>query len=180
VKKGIWMLSCLLLLSMAGCETESSSPISKPSSSQQQTKEESSQDTADKRSFTLTEAEQKAYESIKRDLDEKHLQGLSPVSIAKIYVQAVLDKEYDVQYALYTDRPDYVLWSKEEDEQIPESDRGTKEQLLQTFSGIEKGEFIQTSDHEGYIKYMNESGEMGFQMVKDEDGIWNVSFTSIQ
>uniref|UniRef100_A0A7U3YD85 Uncharacterized protein n=1 Tax=Geobacillus sp. (strain Y4.1MC1) TaxID=581103 RepID=A0A7U3YD85_GEOS0 len=27
---------------------------------------------------------------------------------------------------------------------------------------------------------MNESGEMGFQMVKDEDGIWNVSFTPIQ
>jgi hypothetical protein len=43
-----------------------------------------------------------------------------------------------------------------------------------------KREFIQTSDHEGYVKYMNESGEMGFQMVKDEDGIWNVSFTPIQ
>jgi hypothetical protein len=102
------------------------------------------------------------------------------VSIAKIYVQAALDKEYDVQYALYTDRPNYVRWSKEKDEQIPESDRGTKEQLLQTFSGIEKGEFIQTSDYEGYIKYMNGSGEMGFQMVKDEEGIWNVSFTPLQ
>ena len=43
-----------------------------------------------------------------------------------------------------------------------------------------KREFIQTSDHEGYVKYMNESGEMGFQMVKDENGIWNVSFTPIQ
>ncbi|GMN98317.1 hypothetical protein [Parageobacillus thermoglucosidasius] len=85
-----------------------------------------------------------------------------------------------MQYALYTDRPDYVRWSKEEDEQIPGSDRGTKEHLLQTFSGIEKGEFMQTSDHEGDIQYMNESGEMGFQMVKDEDGIWNVSFTPIQ
>jgi RecG-like helicase len=83
VKKEIWMLSCLLLLSMAGCETESSSSISKQSSSQQQTKEGS---TVDKRSFTLTETERKAYENIKRDLEEKHLQRLSPVSIAKIYV----------------------------------------------------------------------------------------------
>jgi hypothetical protein len=91
VKKKIWMLSRLLLLSMAGCEIESSSPSSKPSSSQQQTREDSSQDMVDKRSFALTEAERKAYENIKRDLDEKHLQGLSPVSIAKIYVKAALD-----------------------------------------------------------------------------------------
>ncbi|ALF11766.1 hypothetical protein [Parageobacillus thermoglucosidasius] len=138
------------------------------------------QDEADQSAFTLTEAEQTAYENIKSDLSERHLQGLSPVSVAKIDIQAALDKEYDVQYVLYNDRPDYVRWSKEEDEQIPESDRGTKEHLLQTFSGIEKGEFRQTSDHEGDIQYMNESGEMGFQMVKDEDGIWNVSFTPIQ
>ncbi|WP_233504794.1 hypothetical protein [Parageobacillus thermoglucosidasius] len=51
------------------------------------------QDEADQSAFTLTEAEQTAYENIKSDLSERHLQGLSPVSVAKIDIQAALDKE---------------------------------------------------------------------------------------
>lgn len=85
-----------------------------------------------------------------------------------------------MQYALYTDRADRIRWSKEEDEKIPASHRGTRETMLQQFHGIEKGEFIQTSDDEGYIKFTNKNGESGFQMVKDEDGIWNVAFMPIQ
>ena len=59
-----------------------------------------------------------------------HLKGLEPITIAKLYVQAGIDKKYDVKYALYTDREELVLWTKEEDEEIPDNHRTTNEQIL--------------------------------------------------
>ncbi|MCJ8013080.1 M56 family metallopeptidase [Paenibacillus sp. KQZ6P-2] len=129
----------------------------------------------------LSAKEQEVYNNFQKDLNEQHLNGLEPISIAKLYVQAKLDNKYDVEYALYTDREGFVQWTKEDDEKIPDSDRGTEEQVLSTFKNIESGEFVQTSDFEGYIEYQSNSGsKSNFQMIKDDDGIWNVSFQPIQ
>ncbi|OCT13536.1 hypothetical protein A8709_18240 [Paenibacillus pectinilyticus] len=52
-----------------------------------------------------------------------------------------------------------------------------------SFSNIEKGKFVHSSDFEGYIEYQSSEeakSKTGFQMIKDDDGIWNVSFTPIQ
>ncbi|PFA68418.1 hypothetical protein CN378_07460 [Bacillus sp. AFS015802] len=131
--------------------------------------------------FSLTPEEEEAYRKFSEDPMEEHLHGLSPLSIVKVYVQASLDERHDLVYEMYTDRPDYIRWTKEEDEKIPQEDRGTKENILNTFKGIENGEFIQTSDIGGYIKYDNGGeGLMGFQMIKDEDGYWSVGFIPIQ
>ncbi|MGM9988968.1 MAG: hypothetical protein ACI35O_17305, partial [Bacillaceae bacterium] len=139
------------------------------------------------RVLSLTKEERDIYDIFSKDLNEKHLAKLEPISIAKLYVQSQLDKRYDVVYALYTDREEYVQWSKEEDEKMPAQDRGTQEQILQKFANIEKGKFIQTDDISGYIEYfrpsMGDSLEQvmaGFNMIKDEDGIWNVAFMPIQ
>lgn len=132
-------------------------------------------------SLALTQEEMEAYHEFSQDPTEAHLKDLSPISIAKIYVQASLDERYDLVYEMYTDRPEYVRWTKQEDANIPQSDRGTKDDILSTFDGIEDGEFIQTSDNDGYIKYDNGGeGFMGFQMIKDEDGYWSVGFMPIQ
>ncbi|MFP3471543.1 hypothetical protein R0J90_15995, partial [Micrococcus sp. SIMBA_144] len=81
-----------------------------------------------------------------------------------MYVQASLDERHDLVYEMYTDRPDYIRWTKEEDEKFPRADRVTKESILRVFKGIDNGEFIQTSDMDGYIKYDNGGeGDMGFQ-----------------
>lgn len=141
------------------------------------TKEKNSTD------FTLTEDEIKAYNNFSKDLNEKHLENLNPISIAKLYVKADLEERYNVTYALYTDRQDFILWTKEEDENIPTSHRGTIEQKQEIYKNIEKGKFVQTSDFEGYIEYQsNEISETksGFKMVKNENGIWQVSFNPIQ
>lgn len=131
--------------------------------------------------FTLTAEENVVYQAFSEDPTEAHLKGLSPISIAKIYVQASLDERYDLVYEMYTDRPEYVRWTKQEDAKIPQSDRGTKDDILSTFNGIEDGEFIQMSDNDGYIKYDNGGeGYMGFQLIKDEDGYWSVGFMPIQ
>lgn len=130
----------------------------------------------------LSGKEEEVYSKFQKDLSIKNLSGLEPISIAKLYIRAGFEKKYDVQYALYTDRVGYVQWSKEEDEKIPESDRGSNEQFIKQYKNIEKGTFVKTSDFEGYIKY--DSGEgtgtNGFQMIKNEDGVWQVSFLPIQ
>ncbi len=131
--------------------------------------------------LSLTSEEESIYQVFSQDPKEEHLHGLSPISIAKLYVQASLDERHDLVYEMYTDRPDYIRWTKEEDEKFPRADRVTKESILRVFKGIDNGEFIQTSDMDGYIKYDNGGeGDMGFQMVKDEDGYWNVGFMPIQ
>lgn len=133
--------------------------------------------------FKLTLNEEKAYESFQRDLDLTHIEGLGPISIAKLYVKAGFDKKYNIQYALYTDRPEYIIWSKEEDEKIPESDRGTNEQNHKLFKNIDKGRFVQTSDYDGYIEYYpndNSKVKSGFNMIKNENGVWQVAFMPIQ
>jgi hypothetical protein len=137
--------------------------------------------------FKLSAKEQEVYNNFQKDLNEQHLKGLEPISIAKLYVQAQLDDRNDVVYALYTDRDGHVQWTKEEHEKTPDSHRGTNEQTLKTYNHIESGKFIQTSDFEGYIEYqLDKDGEdkaenkSGFKMIKDDDGIWNVSFMPIQ
>lgn len=133
--------------------------------------------------FKLSAKEQEVYNNFQKDLNEQQLNGLEPISIAKLYVQARLDNKNDVVYALYTDKEGHVQWTKEEDEKIPNSDRGTREQILKTFKNIEKGKFVQTSDFEGYIEYQSSedtSSKSGFKMIRDDDGIWNVSFKPIQ
>ena len=130
--------------------------------------------------FELSTKEENVYMDFQKDLNIEHLRGLDPISVAKLYVKAGLDKKFDVQYALYTDRKDYVQWTKEDDEKIPESHRGTVEQAIKQFKNIDTGKFIQRNDYEGYIEYNSGEGKNGFQMIKNEDGIWQVAFLPIQ
>ncbi|SFA70949.1 MULTISPECIES: hypothetical protein [unclassified Bacillus (in: firmicutes)] len=133
-----------------------------------------------KNEFELTNAERENYEWFKKDYDESNLKDLSPISVAKLYVQAKLDGDRETEYELYTSRSDHILWTKEEHLSFPATDSGTKEQILADFSGIEEGKFIQTSDIEGYVSFTNANGEMGCRMVKDENGVWKVGFMPTQ
>jgi hypothetical protein len=133
--------------------------------------------------FTLTPEEEVIYEKFQQDLDEKHLKGLNPISIAKLYVQFQIDKKYDAAYELYTDNEGFVQWTREDDKQIPESDRGTLAHTLMTYNNIDTGKFVPDGEDEGYIEFKaspNADATSGFKMIKDEDGIWNVAFTPIQ
>lgn len=132
-------------------------------------------------SFHLDKAEQYAYEGLKQKLDESLLKDLEPIGIAKIYVLASFEREDDVSYFLYTQREGMVAWTKEEDAEIPEKDRGNQEQIAAIYNNLENGEFVETSDFAGYIAFEPRAGEKsGFQMIKDETDIWKVAFMPIQ
>lgn len=137
----------------------------------------------DQAAVKLNTAEQNVYTAFEKDLDTQHLIGLSPMSVAKLYIHASYLGNYEAVYALYTDRKEYIQWSKEEDQAIPETDRGTPEQLAQEFQSFEQGRFLQTSKIEGYIEYYptgKNEPPAGFQLIKNEDGIWQVAFMPIQ
>lgn len=134
----------------------------------------------------LTAKEQLAYEEFKASHDTAALAGLEPLSVAKLYIHAGYEQDYDTEYALYTDRKEYIMWSLEEHRAFPETDRITEENIRKTFAHIAEGEFVQTSDHQGYIRFYpngdhgNPEDLAGFQLVQNEDGVWQVGFNPIQ
>jgi hypothetical protein len=130
--------------------------------------------------FRLTDTEQAIYEKFVLDFNEEHLRNLEPLSIAKLYVYAELENNQEALYALYTDKEGYVQWTKEEHLEMSGKENHSKEKTLQVFTGLQDGKFVETEENRGYIEFYNANGMMGFQMVKDEDGIWNVGFTPIQ
>lgn len=132
--------------------------------------------------FSLTDEERNAYEWFRLEQNEENLKGLSPISVAKLYIQAQLDEDYVTEYALYTTRPDRVQWTLEEHLEFSKEPltEEQKKQIISQYKNIELGEFIPSGENEGYISFMGIYGDMGFQMVKDESGVWKVSFMPIQ
>ena len=51
--------------------------------------------------FTLTEEERAAYERLKAELTTDAFYGLSPISVAKIYVQAGIDGEWEAEWTAH-------------------------------------------------------------------------------
>lgn len=129
--------------------------------------------------FELTAEEREVYERLKVEFDTQLLIGLSPITVAKLYVQAQLDEDKEFQYELYTDRDDMMQINREEflNDGMGHS---SAEQIRDTLFGIQDGTFHDRGDS-GYISYMNIYGqEWGFQMVKEEDGSWAVAFMPLQ
>ncbi|MFC7370604.1 hypothetical protein ACFQPF_02815 [Fictibacillus iocasae] len=133
---------------------------------------------------TFNQKERRIYEQFQSSLDEQLLKGLDPITVAKFYVQACITGNSKMAYALYTDRQDYVMMSEEEYLNIPVADHGTPEHLYHLFLHLEKGTFHlddnQISGHIQYTANENADAPSGFKMIKDEDGIWNVSFMPVQ
>lgn len=125
--------------------------------------------------FELTGEEIDVYEQLKMDFNQQLLVELSPISIAKLYLQATSDEEWELLYELYTDREDVRRIEKEE--YLREMIFPDKNVLF----GIQNGTFHDAGDGHGHISYTNIYGqEWGFQMVKEEDGSWAVSFMPLQ
>ncbi|EDL65915.1 RNA polymerase sigma factor SigX [Bacillus sp. SG-1] len=138
-------------------------------------------DGASEKEFTLTDEEQEIYEKFLLDFNEEHLRSLDPISIAKLYIYADAENNQEAVYELYTDKEGHVQWTKEEHIQMFETRERSAEEILDAYNGLPDGEFLEDEDGEsGYIKFYNANGMMGFQMIKDEDGIWNVSYMPIQ
>ena len=64
-----------------------------------------------RRALQITVQEIEAYELLKENRDRTVLQELSPISIARLYWLAQIEGEDELQYNLYIQQSDRVMWS---------------------------------------------------------------------
>ncbi len=129
-----------------------------------------------------TAAERDLYEAFKISNDPELLRDETPITIARIYMYASFVNDQQTEYKLLTTRENHVVWSQEEHlREKPEIVKlATREQTLQIAPQLLEGEFIQTDEISGYIAFSDGEYEQGFQMILNEQGIWQVAFMPIQ
>lgn len=133
--------------------------------------------------FKLTPEELAAYEKFSVDFDTAHLKELEPISVAKLYVWAGYNQNYEVGYELLTDREESIMWDKEYHLAIPTEHRGKPEEEIEFFRNIDSGEFRSIEESRGVITFRHADGPEGtasMQMVQNEDGVWQVGFMALQ
>lgn len=144
---------------------------------------EEENETAEDGVFELTPEEMAAYEKFTADFDTAHLKELEPISVAKLYVWAGYNQNYEAEYELLTDREESVMWDKEYHMAIPAEHRGKPEEEIKFFRNIDSGEFRSIEEFRGVIIFRHADGPegtAGMQMVQNEDGVWQVGFMALQ
>lgn len=127
----------------------------------------------------LSYEEQFVYEDYKSTFDKVNLQGFDAISMAKLYVQSVMEGAYDVSYSLLTKSNTIAIDKPEEENFINgfnETSPSVKEEYIYSIKNIENGEFILINENEGYIQYENTPDHpLAIGMIK-VDGIWLVEY----
>lgn len=141
-------------------------------------------------SFLLTEDETAVYERFKEQHNLEVLRGVEPFAIAKMYIISSIEGDIETNYALLTDREESIVWSREEHDDVMTRDdlnfSSVEKEMnyAYTFNGIEQGRLIEREEGEGAIefisKYRPNEPPMIFQLLQNDDGIWQVAFMPIQ
>lgn len=123
--------------------------------------------------------EQKIYDSYKKDKNIKSLANKEPMTIAKLYANAMINKDYDLAYSFYDTQSEKP--SKEEYLKLVNSlDKDIINQYVDNIKGIEKGKFIQ-ENNKGYIQYeLTPDHPMAIDMIKDKDNVWKIQYLPVQ
>lgn len=132
--------------------------------------------------LNLSSEESAAYSAFRQSKNNSELASLEPISIARLYLLADMEGDEELTYAFYTDEADYIAWGLEEQKDFSPFDQRSIEKTTKLFRELSNGEFVQTSANEGYISFVQEDAEAlaGFQLRKNKDGIWQVSFMPMQ
>jgi len=139
----------------------------------------------------LNKDEEAVYTQLKKTKDVALLKDIETITIAKFYIQAELDSDFETQYALmveYEPESKMIGWTEEEHIKISQEDttEESKVTLLKRLGNIGNGHFIQQDENSGYIEfttYNERKGHyqaLGFQLEKNESGIWKVCFMPLQ
>lgn len=136
----------------------------------------------------LNETEKKVYEEFIVDFDEEVLNGISPLSIMKIYIHALMEENYEAEWELYTKEENQLGWDKEHHMAIAKEDRP------RDFSHYQNPVNIRLTYGEDYKhvsiswedRYLDEYDGFGnpfrysFSLVRGKGYIWKVSFLPMQ
>ncbi|MDR7870377.1 MAG: hypothetical protein RIN55_05925 [Tissierellaceae bacterium] len=138
--------------------------------------------------LNLSQEELDAYNRFKSNYDEEELRGLEPISLMRLFLHATMEHDIETQWELYIKDDNYIGWDKE----YHMSEFGNHKKT--DFSEFENAVNIKI-DYDEYNtgativwedKYLEEYYDggypfiFGFGLVKNEDGIWKVSFLPMQ
>jgi len=132
--------------------------------------------------LTLNADEAKIYQNFKQQKNPQLLQNADPIMVAKFFMHALLQKDYQTEYSLYIDDPGQVKWNQATHlkKMVPEEQKLAK-QLQKIFKGVHEVKFVEADKTSGYLEFPLEGENMGrFQMVKNQAGIWKVKFNPLQ
>ncbi len=183
MKKNIYLLAALLLVTLTGCKKpiESASPLPQPSGEDDVVVEIVNEgDGTDPRNyddvFSLTDEEKKLYDKYIESGDINLFKDTTQITTAKIFAQCGLDMNWEREFDLYA-KEGMPITKEAYGEQVMKEPLADKERLFKIddmFCYADKGEFIATDENHGYIKLIDRTlFEFKFYMVK-EDGIWLV------
>ncbi len=130
--------------------------------------------------------EQKKYEEFKLSYDDYVLIDLQPISICKMYLYASLVEDYDMVYELYTTNDEYVHWTKEEDQNIPQEHRRQDFTIFKDVYDLNVN-YSQFDEEHATITWKSKNGYIEeqemftyiFTLIKDAD-VWKVNFLPMQ
>ena len=133
-------------------------------------------------SLHVSSEELVAYEAFKESKDSTTLKSLTPMNIARLYLLAEIEGDSKLQYAFYTTQAEWVAWSYDEQLAFPPTHTQSLIETVQLFKDLSDGTFVHTSEIQGYISFSQENSEplAGFQMIRNEEDIWQVAFMPMQ
>lgn len=128
----------------------------------------------------LTDEELDTYNVLKNGADRTVLQILSPLQITRLYWLAEITGERRLQYKLYTTQSQMVMWTYEEQQAFLPFDTESLSTAIELFKTASQGEFVATSANSGYISFQSGGHELGFQLIRNDNGMWEVAFMPLQ
>lgn len=136
----------------------------------------------------LNERENEIYEEFIIDFDEDVLYGMSPLSVMKIYIHALMEENYEAEWELYTKEEYQLGWNKEYHMAIPKEDRPSNFDHYKNPINIkllysDDYKYASISWQDRYLDEYDGSGNpfrYSFCLVRDKGRIWKVSFMPMQ
>lgn len=131
----------------------------------------------------LSEADQKTYDDFKNTFletgDKASLKNLNPILISQFLVQALMEKEYGVAYALYAPS-DALPTEYDYSMAIKDLSKAKKLEYIEGLKKAKDGKFVEEEkDKKGYVQYEpTPDHPMALDFVKNDD-TWQIVYMPV-
>lgn len=136
----------------------------------------------------LSQEELDVYNRFKSNYDEEDLRGLEPLSVMKLYIRSIMEKDYETEWELFIKEEKYLGWDKEHHMSMYNRDIDRDYSVFENAVNIrygydEDGRYVSISFEDKYLQEYDNSGypfRFSFGLAKNKDEIWKVVFLPMQ
>ncbi|MFJ7738624.1 S26 family signal peptidase [Lysinibacillus sp. NPDC097287] len=129
-----------------------------------------------------SQTERALYEEFRLQNDAELFRGVDPMTVARIQLYAQFLADERTVYHLYTTRAQHQQWSEVQHmrEYMQLEAERQRHRAFEMAQALSQGTFKEMPEEKGVILFTLNGIEHSFQMVKNEQGIWQVAFMPIQ